>query len=167
MKAWIFRLFLFGALIAAGIWGWTVIFPGPEKVIRKRLLEVADLASIRSNEAPLARLSNSQKLANYAAPDVSVAINVPGRSQWTIEGRGELAQVIMSVRSHTDSLDVEFLDIVVNVAKDRQSATVNLTAKGQSHSRSGDFGVQELRFVMKKISGSWLISKVETVRTLS
>ena len=32
---------------------------------------------------------------------------------------------------------------------------------------SKDYGVQELHFQFKKVDGNWLISRVETVKTLS
>ncbi len=32
----VFRLALLAAAAAAGVWLWTVLFPSPEKIIRKR-----------------------------------------------------------------------------------------------------------------------------------
>ena len=37
----VFRLILFAALLALGVWLWFVLFPGPEKIISKRLAELA------------------------------------------------------------------------------------------------------------------------------
>ena len=37
----IIRIALLAALAALGIWLWTVLFPRPEKVIRRRLTELA------------------------------------------------------------------------------------------------------------------------------
>jgi len=49
-----FRILLFAALAALGIWLWTVLFPSPEKVIRQRLMELARTASSSPDEGNLA-----------------------------------------------------------------------------------------------------------------
>jgi hypothetical protein len=49
----VFRLVLAAALLAFGVWLWFVLFPSPEKVIRKRLTGLAHTASFSSNEGNL------------------------------------------------------------------------------------------------------------------
>jgi hypothetical protein len=49
----VFRLVLAVALLAFGVWLWFVLFPSPEKVIRKRLTGLAHTASFSSNEGNL------------------------------------------------------------------------------------------------------------------
>jgi hypothetical protein len=39
------RLVLIAVVVGAGVWLWIVLFPGPEKIIRQRLAEIARLAS--------------------------------------------------------------------------------------------------------------------------
>ena len=55
----LFRLILLAVVAAAGVWLWTVLFPGPEKVIRRRLAEIARLASFNASESPLAALGGA------------------------------------------------------------------------------------------------------------
>ena len=63
-------------------------------------------------------------------------------------------------------LSVEFLDINVTVEPDRKSAAADLTLKARVAGEK-DLIVQELKFTLRKIDGTWLIIRVETVKTLS
>ncbi len=104
-------------------------------------------------------------LANFFTPDVQVTVEVY-RVQHTFTGREELLKAAVGARSAAGSLTVEFPDIKVTVAPDRNSAVVNLTAKGKVPGQS-DFYLQELKLRMTKIKRDWLINQVETVKTLS
>jgi hypothetical protein len=166
MKKWWLRLLLVVVLAGLGYWGWRVWFPGPEEVIRKRLNELAHTASFSGNEGTLVKLANAQALTTFCTPDVEITIDVPGHSRQTISGQEELLQAVAGARSYTSGFSVEFFDILVTVAPDRNSAVVELTAKGNVP-RERDFYVQELKFVLKKVEGKWLIYRAETVKVLS
>ena len=165
MKEWFIRGVLVAALATVGIWTWSVLFPSPEKIIRKRLNELAKTASFSSKEGLVAKAWNASLLAGFFTPDVELTVEVPGR-QHTISGRDELLQAAASARSTLSSLSIEFPDIKVVVAPDRTSATVNLTARGKASSER-DYYLQELKMRMIKVKRDWLINQVETVRTLS
>jgi hypothetical protein len=45
------------------------------------------------------------------------------------------------------------------------SAVANLTGRGKIPGEK-DFLVQELKFTLKKVESDWLISRIETVKTL-
>jgi hypothetical protein len=128
-------------------------------------VEVAQLASFGPNEAPLAKLSNTQHLLSLFAPDVTVVLDGPGRRQFTLSGREQLQQALMPARTQLSSLAVEFLDIHVAVTPDKNSATVNLTAKAQVGGE-GEPYIQELLLTYGNISGDWLLTRLETVKTL-
>ena len=166
MKKWSFRLLLVAGFGALAIWIWRVLFPSPEQVIRKRLGELAQAASFSSKEAPLASLANSATLASFFTDDVEFILDVPGHSQQKVSGRDQLLQAAMSARSALGGLSVEFLDINVIVGPDKTSAVADLTAKGRVQGEP-DLLVQELKLTLKKIQGHWLISRLETVKTLS
>jgi hypothetical protein len=165
MKEWSIRVLLLAALVALGFWGWRVCFPSPEKVIRKRLGELAKAASFSSQEGLLAKAWNASVLDEFFTPDVQVTVDVPGTQQ-TISGRDELLQAAVGARSAVGSLTIEFPDIRVIVAPDGNSAVANLTAKGKVAGQS-DFYLQELRLRLTRIKRDWLIDQIETVRTLS
>ena len=64
------------------------------------------------------------------------------------------------------SLSLEFLDPVITISPNKQTAFVNLTVRGKVPN-DRDMLVQECKFTLKKVGRSWLIRKVETVKTLS
>ncbi len=162
----VFRLIFIAALAALGVWLWTVLFPSPEKIIRKRLAEVARTASFAPNEGPLARMINVETFAGHFSADVQVSLDTLGHERHALSGRDEIAQAAMAARNTISSLKVAFLDVNVSVSPDKQSATVDLTAKADTPSEK-NFVVQEMKFTLKKIDGEWLITRVETVHTLS
>lgn len=166
MKKWVGLIILLAALAGVGYWVWITFFPSPEIAIRKRLAALAEVAAFPANEAPLSRLANAQKLGNFFTTDVEITVDIPGRSQQTFSGREELVQAAVAARSTVNGLNVEFLDIIVVLAPDNETAVVNLTAKAKIPGER-DFYVQELKFSLKNIKGDWMIFKVETVKTLS
>jgi hypothetical protein len=162
----VFRCLLIVALAALGVWLWLVLFPSPEKVIRKRLTELARTASFSANESDLARLVHAQHLAGFFATNIEVNLNVPGRVQHTLMGREEIAQAALAASKTVGGLKVKFPDVNVMVAPDKQSASVDLTVEAHV-SGERDPVVQEMKFTLQKTDGEWLITRVETVRTLS
>lgn len=162
----ILRLVWLAAVLAAGVWLWTVLFPGPEKVIRRRLAEIARLASFNANENPLATLGGAQKLAGFCRPDLQVKLAAPVNAEHTFASRQEIAQSALAARSaFSGGLKVEFVDVVLTLGPDRQSAVADLTARMQP--AGGDLNVQEIKFTLLKTSGQWLVTRVETIRTFN
>jgi hypothetical protein len=166
MRRLVSPLILLAVAIGLGFWTWHILFPGPAQIIRRTLIELAQLASFSSNEAPLAKAINSQKMVGFCTPDVEISIDTGGRGQQTIKGREDLGRAALAARSAISGLTVEFLDVNITIGPDKQSATVDLTAKGRIAGES-DLIVQELKIFFKKIGGSWLISRIETVKALS
>ena len=165
MKEWFIRGLLVAALVGIGVWAWSVFYPSPEKVIRKRLDALAKAASFSSKEGLIAKAWNASMLADYFTEDVHATIEVPG-TQHTLNGRGELLQAVATARSALSSLSIEFPDIKVTLGPDGTTADVNLTARGKV-SGDRDSYLQELKLQMIKVKRDWLISQVETVKTLS
>ena len=165
MRRWALRILLLGIVVALGIWGWQVWFPGPEQVIRRQLTELARLASISPNEARLKKLATAEQLAGFCTKDVEISVDVPGRSTFTISGKDELRETVIGARSSGSSVTVEFVDVSVNVAPDKTTAVARLTAKATI---PGDNvpQVQELKIDFKKVEKDWLVNHAETVRTL-
>jgi hypothetical protein len=134
-------------------------------VIRKRLGELAKATSFSPNEGDVAKVWNASLLADFFTPDVQVTVELYG-TQHSISGRDELIRRALGARSMASSLTIEFPDIKVTVAPDRNSAVVNLTAKGKVPGQ-GDFYLQELRLRLTRIKRDWLINQIESVKTLS
>ena len=165
MRVWLARLALAGVVGAVGFWAWQFLFPSPEHVIRKRLGELAAAVSIAPNEGPLAKLANTQKLIGFFSSDVSVTVDVPGRSMQTFNGRDEIQQAALGARGLLSTLKVQFVDIFVSVNPDKQSAQAHSTATATLPGEKLP-EVQELEIGFKKLEHDWLINHVETVKTL-
>ena len=140
-------------------------FPNEEQRIRRMLSDVAREACIPANPKPLGNLAAAQKLASFFSPEVEIHVDAPSYGQHTLMGRDEIMQAVLAARANLKNLKVEFLDPNVALDASQESATVELTAK-VTHTGERDFGVQELKFQMKRLDGQWRINRVETVRTL-
>jgi hypothetical protein len=166
MKKWFWRVAGLVVLVAALWWGVTLLFPPTEVVVRRRLQELAVVASYASNEAPLAQVANAQNLAAFFTPEVQISLEVPGNAVQTATERDDVFKAAMGARTMMNSLRIDFYDIVVMVENGNLGAVANLTAKIKVPT-DRDYYVQELRFHLRKVDGKWLIDRVETVKTLS
>ncbi len=162
----ILRLVILAIVILVGVWLWPVFFPDAQKMIRQQLAAVARNASSNPNQNPLVSAANAQLLAGHFSTNVEVQLDVPGRLRHTFNSRDEIAQAAIAACSSVNGIKVEFLDVNVTVGPDKQSAVADLTLKAQA---AGDkeFIVQEMKITLQKSTGKWLITRVETVRTLS
>ncbi len=77
----IIRIVLLAALAVLGIWLWTVLFPRPEKVIRRRLAELARTVSSSSNEGDLTRLAAARSVAGFFSTNVELNVELPELGQ--------------------------------------------------------------------------------------
>jgi len=161
-----FRLVLLVAAAGLGFWLWTVLFPGPEKVVLKKMSSLAATASYRADDSNLTRAGKAASLAGFFATDVQITINLPDQPGRTFSGREEVKESALAGFATLSSLKVEFFDTTVVVGSDRLTADVNCTAN-ITVAGNKDYGVQELHFQFKKIDGDWRIIRVETVKTLS
>ncbi|HWQ91073.1 MAG TPA: hypothetical protein VN673_05340, partial [Clostridia bacterium] len=143
-----------------------VFFPSPEKVVRKQLLEVAQLASFGPNESPLAALSNTEAFLAHFDSDIVILVDLPSRSQHRLRGREELMFAIRGSRQALSSLAVEFVDIDIKLGPDQKVAVAAVTVRARASGERDDL-IQELQFTLRKIDGRWLIIRAETVKTLS
>lgn len=161
----IVRIVLLAALIALGVWLWTVLFPSPEKIVRNQMLKLAQDVSFSQDENNLIKMARAQSVADFFSDNVEVNIDVPGHEQETIAGRDQITQAALASRQQFSSLEVIFPDIDVTVAPDKNSATADVTMEA-TLSGEHDAIVQEMKFTFQKTDGHWLINKVATVRTL-
>ena len=160
------RLVLLAAFIAAGVWLWTILFPGPEKIVRKRLAQVAAEASFKSGENPLFIAARSEALAGFFSTNAEINLNLPEHGPLNLTGRAEITQAAAAARGAAGSLKVEFPDLSVTVAPDKLSAVADVVVQVQAGGDK-DFRVLEMKFTFQKIGGDWLITRVETIRTVS
>lgn len=160
------RLILAVALAALAVWLWTVFFPSPEKIIRKRLAKLAQDASFSQGENDLVKIATAQNIPGFFSSNVEVNITIPGHEQQQMAGREEVRTAAIASRTAATDLDVKFPDVNVTVAPDKSSATADVTVDA-TVSGERDSIVQELKITFQKTDGDWLINKVETVQNVS
>ena len=160
-----FRLVLLAAAAGLGLWLWTVFFPGPEQVILRKISRLAATATFTAGDSNINRAAKAANLAGFFAPDAQIILDGTGQAARTLSGRDEIRETALGAFASLTTLKVRFLDVTVRLGADQQTADVSCTARVDVGD-SKDFGVQELRFQLKKIDGDWLITRVETVKTL-
>lgn len=162
----VFRIVLVAALAALGAWLWMVLFPSPEKVIRQRFEDLARTTSVSAGAGDLARLSAARSLAGFFSTNVEMSLDLPRFGRLGSMDREEITQMALAATSRAGGLQVKFPDLNVTVDPGRQSAVVDLTVTAVVAGEP-DSLVQEMKVTLHKIDGQWLITRVETVRTLS
>ncbi len=162
----VFRILLLVIIGTLFAWLWTIFFPSPEKVIQRKISSLAANATLKFGDSNLTRVGKANALVSLFAPDAQIIIVVSGRNGHTISGRDEIREAALAGFTSQPTLNVEFLDVTVRLGADKQTADVSCTAKVNAGDRK-DYGVQEMRFQFKKVDGSWLIIRAETVQTLS
>lgn len=159
------RLVLLAILGALGFWLWTVLFPGPEKIVLKKISSLAATATVNANDGTFTRAAKVSSLISYFSTDAEIHYDVPGAGAHVLTGRDEIRETAAGGFANVTSLKVQFQDATAHVAPDKQSAEVSCTAR-VNVGNDKDFGIQELRIQFKKIDGDWLITRAETVKTL-
>jgi ketosteroid isomerase-like protein len=160
-----FRLGLLAAVAGLGFWLWTIFFPSPEKIVLGKIASLATTANITAADGSITRAGKASSVVSEFTSDAEIALDVTGVGARTLSGRDEIREAAMGGFASVPSLKVQFLDTTARVAPDKQSAEATCTAR-VSAGDSKDFGIQELHFLLKKIDGDWLITRVETVKTL-
>lgn len=162
----VIRLVLLAAVAALGCWLWTIFFPGPEKLILKKIAGLAATATFDASDSNVTRAVKVGNLIAYFAVAAEINVDVPELGAHTLSGRDEIRDAARAMFASLATLNVEFLDVTVRLGAGKQTADVSCTARVNAGDKK-DFGVQELHFQLKKIDGAWLITRMETVKTLS
>lgn len=165
MKDWFVRLVFLGTVIAVIFWSWEYLFPRPELIIRKRLSQLAAAASIPANETPLTKLAKSRQLAELFTGDAQVTVDVPGRATQSFSGREEVQQAALGARAIFNTLRVQFVDVNVRVDSNKSSAATHLTATADLPGERLP-EVEELEIGFTNVDHTWLVNRVQTIKTL-
>jgi hypothetical protein len=131
-----------------------------------RALAQAGPHSFEPGEGAIPRGLKAQSLGDYFTADVVINLEARGFDTRELQGRDELMQAVMGAMQHVRGLKVEFLDINVTLDAGDQSAVANLTGKATVEGER-DFEVQEFNFKLKLVDRTWLIYRIDTVKTLS
>jgi hypothetical protein len=159
------RLLFLASAIALGFWTWNILFTNPKTAIRNRLKQLGDLASYSGHEGNISTITSIEKLGRFFTENAKVVVDIPGGESHTFDNRDELMQAALAARSGVNNAQVKFLDPNIEMDSGGQSALVDVTLQVKIDS-DAEAIVQELKFTIKKIKGAWLITHVETVKTL-
>ena len=159
------RLLLLASSLALGVWTWNVMSSRPKVIIQNRLKQLGDLASFSAQEGNISRIASIEKLGAFFTENAKVIVDIPGGESHTFDSRDELMQAALAVRGSAGNAQVKFLDPNIEMDSSGQSALVDVTLQVKIDN-DADAIVQELKFTIKKIKGDWLITHVETVKTL-
>lgn len=151
-------------LLICGLLAWK-LFPSEERVIRKRLSQLANTISLKSGENLLRRIAKARKVPEFFATNVVINISAAAPGYRNIEGREQVSEVALAAQGQLQQLQVKFLDIVVDELIPRQSATVRLTLVVDLNGEANVI-VQELKMTFRKQEKEWVISQVEPMKTL-
>ena len=161
----ILRVALAAVALALGYWAWTFFFPNPKTVIRHRLEKLAQVASFASDEGTIVRLAGAQKLIGYLTDNVQVKADAPGLDGRNFENRDDLIQAATAARTMVKSLKVRFSDMNIEVTAGKEEALVDLALTADVGGEK-DSIFQEMKFSMKKVDGTWLVARIENVKSL-
>jgi hypothetical protein len=161
----IVRLILLAGLLALAVWSWGFFFPTPQKIIEKRLVKLARLASFTSKDGNIKRLADTERISLLLAQNIQVVVDVPGGRETMFDNREELLQAALAARPAVKELVVQFTDIGVVVNSDGKSAAALLTLKAKIGAEP-DWFIEELRVTFKNTNDDWLVTRVETVKPL-
>ncbi|MGA2554833.1 MAG: hypothetical protein ABSG04_00975 [Verrucomicrobiota bacterium] len=159
------RLILLALLAAFAFWSWDFFFPTPQKVIQKRLLKLARLASFSSSDGNIKRLADMERLGSLMTERIHVVLDAPGVRGETFDNREELLQAVLAARSQVKDLQTQFTDIGITVNPDRQSAVAFLTVTAKVGGEP-DPVIEPLKFTFQHTNDDWLITGLESVKTL-
>ena len=159
------RLILLALLVVLGWWFWGVCFPSPARMVLKRMAALADTASFEAGASNFSRAAKAGSFIGFFAVDAQIIVDVPELGAHTLNGRDEIREAGNGGFATLRGLKVTFLDSTVKIGSDQQTADVSCTLRVMVGSDK-DFGIEEMHFQFKKIDGAWLITKVETVKTL-
>lgn len=141
------------AIVAVIAHGW---WPNEERVVRRRLDEIARRASVPANESDLARVTRIAGLRDYLAADLRVRYGgQETTSRETI--LGALAQWGHSAKG----LTVEFVD--TQIAIDGASADSYMTVKVTSDDA---IDANEADVRLSRVDGVWIVTSAESRETL-
>lgn len=160
----VFRLAVLAVVAALGFWLWTILFPSPEKAVLRKMAGLASAATFNADAGSLARAAKAGNLTGFFSPAAQIILDTPGLGARTFSGRDEIREAALAGFATLNSLKVKFLDTTVQISADKQTANVSCTIEVNA---GKDYGAQEMHFQFRKIDGAWLITRAETVKTLS
>ena len=157
---WILGFLAVVILAVGGVLLYKKFFPPEEKVIRERLVALADAASVAPSNKPLTQLGNAGALLQFFTEDVEIDVKADLSRHLVLKGKERLQTLVMGAAQFGTRVDVTFNDIQV-LEVNEGAALAEFTALAKTSTDSTPV-VQILNVNLVKKSGEWLISRVKT-----
>ncbi len=147
-------------LIGLGIWGWTRLFPSPEKQIEQTLKKLAAAASF-DGKKPLARLAAINAIPTFFHTNALIQI-IGSPYAATLQGKTQIREAAAGLQTVKHSLKVRLTDPQINL-DDKNRATVLVTGTIYLENDPAP-QLQIFKLQLEKTAGKWLIRQVETAK---
>lgn len=159
-------LILVAGFLAAAYLLWQRLIPNEPARIKKTLRAVAKTVSIPQSETTIQAGLAVGRILEFLTEDVQVDIDGPSTGRFTLSGREEIREAITYARKNLGPVNVQFLDISVTVAPDRQTAMAQLTVQASRPSENEPW-IQAIRLHLRKVQRNWQIQRAETIKPLT
>ena len=100
MMKWVVRVVLVLALLALAIWTWSYFFPSAETAVRRKLQEVARLASFSQGESVISKGLAINSLMDNCTDDIEISVDIQSYQRQSMTGKEELRTATTVVRAH-------------------------------------------------------------------
>lgn len=159
------KIGLAAALVGGLVWLWIFLHPSPEELIKARFADIARLVSIAPNDGNLSRMAAASGLADSFTRDAAILVENPRGGKFDFKGRDNILEAAQAVVAGVKGMKVEFVDLNILVSPNDVTAEVELTAK-ITFTGDNDILPQEMKCLLTRVDGQWLVARVETVRVL-
>jgi len=149
---------IFAILAAYLVYQWWF---NENRIIKRRLGEVASTLSAPESETPVERLARLARLRRFVDENGRVSL---GRTQYS---RDEAIGAAAAWQLPPGGWNVDFADVDVRVSSDdsaRAFATAEMTTRDTQTSQPQSLGSVEVTFTLAKKSGEWLITEAGVKR---
>jgi hypothetical protein len=155
--------FILVGVFVLGWLAWRWLFPADDVVIRKVVQEAAAAASWESGAGNLSRLAAASRLVGLCVPEVEVLLETRGEASRRLQGRDDVRQAILAVRTQAAWLQLSVDEVEVKVDEAGESARVLLAVTVRAEGFTEPL-LQDYKLAMRKVEGEWLIARAEPVR---
>ncbi len=137
----------------------------PERQIRRALAEIAAGFSHDQVASPLGAVSAVADMQPLLAEDIVLE---PGGRFDPIRGRASVLAAAARLRTALPALRVEFADVVVSLAPDGTTASVDGTVSAVVTDRAGQETTDAREFAaqMRLVNGRWVVAHVRAIDVL-
>lgn len=154
-------LFLLLGVFGGVYWWWS----RPERQIHRVLDALADALSHDMPREGLGAVAAVAGLPQYFAADVVLD---PGRPFPVLTGRDAVVAAAARVRGALPVLRLELADRRIEMGADAAQAVVSVAVSARMTDRAGQqsMDAREVKLIMKRIDGRWVIARAEAVAAL-